>query len=74
MDYEFWLRLGRRYPAGVIAGYLANFRMYDASKSGSLQNPQFTDELRVAKAFSDGDRLPICCTASTTTRSWGPTG
>ena len=33
--------------------------MYDASKSGSLTNPQFADELRVAKAFSDGARAPI---------------
>jgi glycosyltransferase involved in cell wall biosynthesis len=59
MDYEFWLRLGQRYPAGVIDDYLASFRMYDASKSGSLTNPQFADELRVAKAFSDGARAPI---------------
>jgi glycosyltransferase involved in cell wall biosynthesis len=59
MDYEFWLRAGARHPAGVIDGYLANFRMYDESKSGSLQNPQFSDELRVAKAFSGGDRVPI---------------
>jgi glycosyltransferase involved in cell wall biosynthesis len=59
MDYEFWLRLGRLHPAGVIPDYLANFRMYDDSKSGSLSNPQFQDELRVAKAFSNGDRLPI---------------
>jgi glycosyltransferase involved in cell wall biosynthesis len=59
MDYEFWLRLGGRHPAGVIPDYLANFRMYDASKSGSLSNPQFQDELRVAKAFSQGDRLAI---------------
>jgi glycosyltransferase involved in cell wall biosynthesis len=59
MDYEFWLRLGQRYPAGVIADYLANFRMYDASKSGSLSNPQFSDELRIAQRFSNGARLPI---------------
>lgn len=59
MDYEFWLRIGRKYPAGVINGYLANFRMYDASKSGSLANPQFQDELRIAKKFSGGARLPI---------------
>jgi len=39
MDYEFWLRLGRRYPAGVIPGYLAAFRMYDASKSGKPEQP-----------------------------------
>ena len=59
MDYEFWLRLGQRYPAGVIPAYLASFRMYEASKSGSLSNPQFVDELRVAQAYSLGDRLPI---------------
>ncbi|HEX3978090.1 MAG TPA: glycosyltransferase family 2 protein [Solirubrobacteraceae bacterium] len=59
MDYEFWLRVGERYRAGVIDAYLANFRMYEASKSGSLQNPQFADELRVAKAFAGGARLPI---------------
>jgi glycosyltransferase involved in cell wall biosynthesis len=59
MDYEFWLRLGARYAAGVIPGYLANFRMYEASKSGSLRNPQFSDELRVARAYSNGARWPI---------------
>jgi len=59
MDYEFWLRLGRRYPPGVIEAYLANFRMYTDSKSGSLANPQFEDELRIAKAYSEGTRWPI---------------
>ncbi len=59
MDYEFWLRIGQKYPAGVIKSYLANFRMYNTSKSGSLTNPQFIDELRIAKAFSDGAKLPI---------------
>ncbi len=59
MDYEFWLRLGAKYPAGVIHRYLANFRMYDTSKSGSLSNPQFKDELRIAKTYSKGAKLPI---------------
>lgn len=59
MDYEFWLRIGQKYPAGVINAYLANFRMYNTSKSGSLSNPQFQDELRIAKKFSGGVRLPI---------------
>lgn len=59
MDYEFWLRAGQRYRAGVIDRHLANFRMYDDSKSGSLSNPQFADELRVARAFSDGARWPM---------------
>lgn len=52
MDYEFWLRIGQKYPAGAIDAYLANFRMYDTSKSGSLANPQFKDELRIAKKYS----------------------
>lgn len=59
MDYELWLRIGQKYPAGVIHDYLANFRMYDTSKSGSLANPQFKDELRIAKKFSGSARLPI---------------
>ena len=59
MDYEYWLRIGQKYPAGVIDAYLADFRMYDESKSGSLANPQFIDELRIAKKYSKGARLPI---------------
>lgn len=59
MDYEYWLRIGQKYPAGVIYEYLANFRMYNTSKSGSLANPQFKDELRIAKKFSRGVKLPI---------------
>ncbi len=59
MDYEFWLRIGKKYPAGVIHDYLANFRMYNASKSGSLSNPQFKDELRIAKSYSNGAQFPI---------------
>jgi len=59
MDYEYWLRIGQKYPAGVINAYLADFRMYSTSKSGSLANPQFKDELRMAKDFSGGARLPI---------------
>lgn len=59
MDYEYWLRIGQKYHAGVIREYLANFRMYNTSKSGSLSNPQFKDELRIAKKFSNGAKIPI---------------
>jgi glycosyltransferase involved in cell wall biosynthesis len=59
MDYEYWLRIGQKHPAGVIFDYLANFRMYNTSKSGSLANPQFKDELRIAEKFSGGVKLPI---------------
>lgn len=51
MDYEYWLRLGSRYPARVIPAYLANFRYHARSKSGSVDRRQFRDELRLARKF-----------------------
>lgn len=51
MDYEFWLRIGQKYDAGVIAEYLANFRYHPISKSGSVNRQQFRDELRLAMQF-----------------------
>jgi glycosyltransferase involved in cell wall biosynthesis len=59
MDYEFWLRLGAKYPAGVIPDYLANFRYYASSKSGSVNKKQFQDELRLAKKFGHAHPLFI---------------
>jgi len=59
MDYEFWCRIGKRYKAGVIKHYLANFRMYETSKSGSLQSAQFEDELRVARKYASGNKLIV---------------
>ena len=57
MDYEFWLRIGAKYPAGVIHDYLANFRYYSNSKSGGVSKKQFQDELRLAKKF--GEKYPL---------------
>lgn len=59
MDYEFWLRIGQKYPAGVIDDYLANFRYYMNSKSGSVNKKQFRDELRLAKKYSKNKTWPI---------------
>lgn len=52
MDYEYWLRIGQKYPAGFIRHYLAEFRMYSQSKGFQLFKKQFHDELRVAKNYS----------------------
>ena len=59
MDYEFWLRLGQKYPAGVINEYLANFRYYSNSKSGSVNKQQFRDQLRLAKKYGANHPLSI---------------
>ena len=58
MDYEFWLRIGKKYPAGVIDAYLANFRYHANSKSGGVNKKQFQDELRLAKKY--GKNHPFC--------------
>lgn len=56
MDYEFWLRMGEKHPAGVIPEYVANFRFYANSKSGMQTKERFQDELRVAKKYSKGNK------------------
>lgn len=52
MDYEYWLRIGRKYSAGFINKYLADFRMHTQSKSSQNFVKQFHDELRVAKKYA----------------------
>lgn len=59
MDYEFWLRIGQKHPAGVINDNLANFRYYATSKSGGVNKKQFQDELRLAKKFGKDHPLAI---------------
>lgn len=54
MDYEYWLRIWSKYDPIYIHDYLANFRRYPASKSGSRYNKQFQDELRIAEKYADG--------------------
>lgn len=57
MDYDFWLRIGEKYEAGIIDDYLANFRYHITSKSGSVNKKQFQDELRLAKKY--GKNYPV---------------
>ena len=59
MDYEFWLRIGQKYPAGIVNSYLANFRYYANSKSGGINKKQFQDELSIAKKFGTNHPLSI---------------
>ncbi|MCB9822875.1 glycosyltransferase [Candidatus Nomurabacteria bacterium] len=59
MDYEFWLRIGAKYPAGVINRYLANFRYHLDSKSGQEDKTKFQEEFVLAKKYSDGKKWPL---------------
>lgn len=59
MDYEYWLRIGKMYEPGFIDDYLANFRYYANSKSGSVNKKQFQDELRLAGKFGKNQKFPL---------------
>ena len=58
MDYDYRLKLGRYFKPTVIPHYIANFRFYQTSKSGSYFFQQFKDQLRLAKKYADG-KYPI---------------
>ncbi len=52
MDYEYWLRLGKKYKPIYINKYIANFRFYHTSKSWSMFSKQFQQELKVAEKYA----------------------
>jgi glycosyltransferase involved in cell wall biosynthesis len=49
MDYDFWLRIGKKYPLTYLSKTLACFRIHPASKSGGTDHSQFDEELAIAK-------------------------
>jgi glycosyltransferase involved in cell wall biosynthesis len=51
MDYDFWLRAGRRHRLWFLEHYLAAFRVYPASKSGSSADVPFEVTLNVARRY-----------------------
>jgi glycosyltransferase involved in cell wall biosynthesis len=54
MDYDYWLRLARRWPGRFIDADLADFRWYSSSKSGSTFHDQFAEGLGVAIRHAEG--------------------
>ena len=58
MDYNYWLRLGERWPGRFVDRYLAAFRWYPSSKSGAGFSKQFAEELAVASEIAAG-RHPL---------------
>lgn len=49
MDYDYWLRLGEKFNAGVIKSYLASFRVVPTTKSSTGFIKQFKQEFNVSK-------------------------
>ncbi|GEJ56373.1 glycosyltransferase family 2 protein [Anaeromyxobacter diazotrophicus] len=58
LDYDLWLRLGKRSAPVFIDAPQAAFRWYDTSKSGARFDVQFEEDLRVFERHAPpGDRL-----------------
>jgi glycosyltransferase involved in cell wall biosynthesis len=55
MDYDLWLRMGRRCDPLVIDALLARFRLHETSKSGDFNRRQFDEGYEVARRYFDGD-------------------
>lgn len=59
MDYDYWLRIGKLYPAGVINELIAYFRWYTHSKSGSDYKRQLKEAYETACKHAGKARLPL---------------
>ena len=57
MDYDYWLRIGRKYPLSVLDDYLAAFRVYATSKTSSSFLITFRRELELARRYSPSRAL-----------------
>lgn len=57
IDYDYWLRLGKKYKAGVINHYLSSFRITYSNKSSLSFVRQFQDEFNVAKKYTKNDLI-----------------
>src|SRR5262249_30785334 len=59
MDYEYWLRIGGKYPPGILTDYLAQFRVHRDSKlSGSFAERQRL-EFTVASRYTTSPILKL---------------
>lgn len=54
MDYNYWLRLGKKWPGRFVDEYLAAFRVHSTSKSTTSFRKQFREELDVAMEIASG--------------------
>lgn len=57
MDYDYWLKIGKKYPPGIVDDYLACFRVHLDSKTSSSFKKTFDEELIVARKYSDSSFL-----------------
>lgn len=53
MDYEYWLRIGKRYPPKIVNSCLSRFRIHPSSKSTGSYLKMPRRELLIARKYSE---------------------
>jgi glycosyltransferase involved in cell wall biosynthesis len=61
MDYDLWLRMAARYPAGIIPFELAEMRYYAAAKSAASARQQLREVLSLGTKYSRPLGWRRCC-------------
>ncbi|MEI6150437.1 MAG: glycosyltransferase family 2 protein [bacterium] len=49
MDYDYWLRLGQRWPPRLVDAFLANFRWHTQSKNGAAYRKAAWETFQTAR-------------------------
>jgi glycosyltransferase involved in cell wall biosynthesis len=57
MDYDYSLRVGRKYKLWVLNKYLAAFRIHSSSKTGSSARVQFREDLHVSRRYTSSNLI-----------------
>lgn len=52
MDYEYWLRIAKKYPPLILPQYLAQFRIHSSSKTNAQINKQHAQRKKVVRKYS----------------------
>ncbi len=52
MDYDLWLRFGKRLKPHFINANLSAFRKHDSSKSENSYKEQFKEEYKIATKYT----------------------
>jgi len=61
MDYDYWLRLGRRWCPRYVDHFLAAFRWHPRSKTGAAYRAAAWETFQVARRHAaGGSRLDLC--------------
>jgi len=52
MDYDYWLRIGKKFNPIILKKYLSGFRIHSTSKGGAQYIKQFNQDLETCTKYS----------------------